>query len=616
MLYQPLWLTDLAAYSLQVAAIVIVGSVLPPLLRLRVPKVRLIYWQVLLAVCLLLPLIEPWRPQLLPLDGRAGHVSISMGPVVAVGSGWPFSWAEAVWAVLLVGILFRAVWILLGLRRLRLYRTRANPFREKLAPINEAQRLTSVCSAIFLSGELKTPATFGFRFPAVLLPQRFFELPSSQQKAIACHELLHVVRRDWAWNMLEESILALLWFHPGLWWVVRNIRLSREQAVDAEVVRRTQSRSAYLSALLEMAQQDLGRGSVPAPLFLREGQLAERVALMVKEVSMSRFRLIVACLAAAAALMLTGGAAVWAFPLRTPTHAPDKVAIESGVPGGIKGGVEGGVAGGVQGRPAGPYKVIIHNGAPPHNVDVNKLKRVHVVVPHYPPEAKKAGIQGTVRLDVLINKIGHVTEVKLISGPPVFVKSAIDAVKQWRYAPSPLLPVRTRIEINYTLTDTPAKPAKHPSAQADPTGSEINGTLTLTTKKQGILTVATPGTGDQTYNFQGKDYKYAGKVYKVGKGVQGPVAVYSPDPPYTHEALKAKLSGDVVLSTVVSDEGRVISVKEVSKPLGKGLDESALKTIPTWKFKPGELDGKPVPVRMLIDVSFHIVGGKKPASST
>ncbi|MGH9449338.1 MAG: M56 family metallopeptidase, partial [Terriglobia bacterium] len=417
-LHQPLWITDLAAYSFQVALIVIVGSLLPPLFRLRGPRVRLMYWQVLLAACLLLPLIEPWRPELLPLAGMGGQVAVSVGPAVAAAGGWPFSPAEVVLAVLLAGVLFRAMWISLGLRRLRVYRVRARPLSEKLAPVEEARRLTSASPAILLSSELQTPATFGLLSPAVLLPERFFQLAGSQQKAIICHELLHVARRDWAWNMAEELILTLFWFHPALWWVVRSIRLTREQTVDAEVVRRTQSRQAYLSALLEMAQQDLGCGSVPAPLFLREGQLAERVSLMVKEVSMSRFRLVATCFAVGAALMLTGAAALWAFPLRTPTRAPDKAAIESGVPGGI----EGGIAGGTQDAKAAHDSAVTQNGAAVHKVDVRKLKRVHVVVPHYPPQAKKAGIQGTVRLEVLISKKGDVTEVRLISGPSALVK--------------------------------------------------------------------------------------------------------------------------------------------------------------------------------------------------
>ncbi|HEV2500794.1 MAG TPA: M56 family metallopeptidase [Terriglobia bacterium] len=691
MLHQPLWLRDLAAYCLQVAAIVIAGSVLPTLLRLHVPKVKLIYWQTLLAACLLLPLIEPWQQGLLPLYGIAGRVSIQMDGIAATSAGRAFSLPEIVLAVMLGGILFRAVWIALGLRRLRLYRERATPLPEKLASIDEAHRLASVYPPVFISIELKAPATFGFRSPVVLLPKRFLQMPASQQKAIACHELLHVRRRDWAWNTLEEFILALLWFHPAIWWVVQNIRLSREQTVDAGVVRRTECRQAYLSALLELAQQDLGRRSVPAPMFLREGQLAQRVSSIVKEVSMSRFRLIFTCFAAAATLTLTGGAAVRAFPLQAPNAAPGKVAFESGVSGGIAGGVAGGIEGGVPGGVGGDSSTTVHR------VDVKQLKGVYNVVPPYPVEAKKARVQGKVLLDIKVNKAGEVTEEKVVSGPPMLVKSALNAVRQWRYAPSPLLPARTRVTVNYTLANTPSKPASQASDQAGqkhttsvvenpglvlsftlPLGLKLihavapsypplawmariqaNVVLGITVDHEGKVSnisvisghpllvkaaiddvsqwkFAPPANAPvearvtipfrlppeessparaESYQLRGKEYNYISKVYTIGGDVQAPELVYSPDPPYTPEARNAKLSGDIILSTVISDEGKVVSVKEVSKPLGKGLDENALKTIPTWEFKPAERNGKPVPVRMQIDVSFRLLGGEKTGPS-
>lgn len=182
MLHQPLWLSDLAAYCFQASAIIIVGSLLPPLLRLRAPKVRLVYWQALLAACLLLPLIEPWRPVLAPVDGTTGEVSISMGAAVVTGARWPLSLAEVVLAVLLAGVLFRAVWIMLGLRRLRLYRTRATLPPWPQSPIDEARDLVGVSASILLSHDLKSPATFGLRNPVVLLPDRFFTLSSCSKK--------------------------------------------------------------------------------------------------------------------------------------------------------------------------------------------------------------------------------------------------------------------------------------------------------------------------------------------------------------------------------------------------------------------------------------------------
>ena len=56
-----LWLVNLAAYSAQMAVIVATGAALPRLLRLRRPDALLVYRQILLAACLVLPWAQPWK---------------------------------------------------------------------------------------------------------------------------------------------------------------------------------------------------------------------------------------------------------------------------------------------------------------------------------------------------------------------------------------------------------------------------------------------------------------------------------------------------------------------------------------------------------------------------
>jgi protein TonB len=80
---------------------------------------------------------------------------------------------------------------------------------------------------------------------------------------------------------------------------------------------------------------------------------------------------------------------------------------------------------------------------------------VHQVRPDYPREAKKAGIQGTVRLDVLIGQDGSVLDMKLRSGDQALTKAAMKAVSKWRYKPYLLngtpVEVMTEIDINFRL---------------------------------------------------------------------------------------------------------------------------------------------------------------------
>ena len=81
--------------------------------------------------------------------------------------------------------------------------------------------------------------------------------------------------------------------------------------------------------------------------------------------------------------------------------------------------------------------------------------------PAYPPDAKQARIQGTVKFDVIIAKDGSIANLTLISGHPLLVQSATDAVKQWLYQPTLLngepVEVITTIDVNFTLSDSPAQ---------------------------------------------------------------------------------------------------------------------------------------------------------------
>jgi TonB family protein len=97
----------------------------------------------------------------------------------------------------------------------------------------------------------------------------------------------------------------------------------------------------------------------------------------------------------------------------------------------------------------------------------------------------------------------------------------------------------------------------------------------------------------------------AAGVYSVGNGVTAPVPTYKPDPHYSKEALKAKYEGTVVLWITIDASGAVTECRVV-KPLGLGLDEQAVETVKTWKFNPATKEGAPVPVRVMVEVSFKL----------
>jgi TonB family protein len=83
------------------------------------------------------------------------------------------------------------------------------------------------------------------------------------------------------------------------------------------------------------------------------------------------------------------------------------------------------------------------------------------------------------------------------------------------------------------------------------------------------------------------------------------VPIYKPEPAYSEEARKAKYQGTVVLMIVIDASGAVTDCR-VIKPLGLGLDEKAVETVKTWKFKPAMKNSSPVPVRVSVEVSFRL----------
>ena len=88
-------------------------------------------------------------------------------------------------------------------------------------------------------------------------------------------------------------------------------------------------------------------------------------------------------------------------------------------------------------------------------------------------------------------------------------------------------------------------------------------------------------------------------------GIRAPRAIIAPDPEYSTQARKEEIAGTVVLSLVVGPDGDPRDIT-VARSLGHGLDEQAIAAVKRWKFEPGMKDGKPVAVRLSIEVDFRL----------
>ena len=94
-------------------------------------------------------------------------------------------------------------------------------------------------------------------------------------------------------------------------------------------------------------------------------------------------------------------------------------------------------------------------------------------------------------------------------------------------------------------------------------------------------------------------------VLRVGHGVTAPRPVNRPDPEYSEEARQAGLEGTCILSVVVNSEGKPEHIN-VSRSLGKGLDEKSIEAVRNWTFEPARKVGKPVAVQINVVVTFRL----------
>jgi protein TonB len=148
-----------------------------------------------------------------------------------------------------------------------------------------------------------------------------------------------------------------------------------------------------------------------------------------------------------------------------PPPSAGATGVVGGVPGGVPGGTPGGVIGGIISSvpsapppPPPPVKAEVKKEIQRIRVggNVQQAKLVRRQMPVYPPLAKQARIQGTVRFTAIIGTDGTIRNLQLIGGHPLLVPAAQEAVRQWVYQPTLLngepVEVITQIDVNFTLS--------------------------------------------------------------------------------------------------------------------------------------------------------------------
>lgn len=186
-----------------------------------------------------------------PVTASAGSPRPVRGETPMERAARLLPWLTLVW---LAGVMLLSARTLGGLmlaRRMKLHGARpvSGLWREKAAEI--ARKLSvSTPVKVLESSLVSVPTAVGWLRPAILLPASAFTgLTPEQLEAVLAHELAHVRRHDYLVNVLQTGVETLLFYHPAVWWVSRQIRAEREHVCDDMAVRVTGDVMTYARAL-------------------------------------------------------------------------------------------------------------------------------------------------------------------------------------------------------------------------------------------------------------------------------------------------------------------------------------------------------------------------------
>jgi len=197
--------------------------------------------------------------------------------------------------------------------------------------------------------------------------------------------------------------------------------------------------------------------------------------------------------------------------------------------------------------------------------NVMTAKLAHQVLPVYPEIAKTAHIRGTVVLHAIIGKDGSVQQLQFVSGPPLLMRSAMVAVRQWQYEPTLLngepVEVDTTVSVVFTLGE-------------DPTPEPP------------------PGTSPQP------------EIPSTSATIQPLRLIHQEMPVYPPDAKEKHIEGSVLINAVVSSEGSIKQLEFVSGPLE--LKDAAIDAVGQWQYRPMQVNGRTLEAHIRIAVLFSL----------
>jgi beta-lactamase regulating signal transducer with metallopeptidase domain len=196
-----------------------------------------------------------------PVNGNAGASPVSIQDQPAQSTGveqlvqYFNTHASVVVVIWFIVFLARFVKLLSGVvyaQRVRHYKTSPVPaeWQDRLMALVQRLKITRPVQ-LLESALIKVPVAVGWLKPVILVPVGMLaQLSPDQVESILLHELAHIGRRDYLFNLVQNVVDTLFFFNPALLWVSSLIRAERENCCDDVAIRETRSRRKLIQALV------------------------------------------------------------------------------------------------------------------------------------------------------------------------------------------------------------------------------------------------------------------------------------------------------------------------------------------------------------------------------
>jgi uncharacterized protein (TIGR03435 family) len=291
----------LAEWALRSSILILSGTLLLWVLRVKDPSIRLAAWTAMLCGSLAIPALTatlpkvpltvirvPARPVTVPAivneaPPALAHLEFSQDHSAAQGAAVPrrVDWARAGWMtavmiyILVAGALLLRVCAGLAMSLRLLRGSRATERVAEGVEIRESDRVAS-------------PMVLGIVRRAIVLPGDWREWDSAKLDAVLAHERSHIRRHDPAVQLLSAIHRALLWHSPLSWFLNRRIVRLAEEASDDAAVATIRDRASYAEALLDFMQRGVRSASWQGVPMARYGRPEQRIHRILDATTITR----------------------------------------------------------------------------------------------------------------------------------------------------------------------------------------------------------------------------------------------------------------------------------------------------------------------------------------